>query len=761
MVDVLPVGIDLLAEGRFQEALAPLRLALSLGDTASSTLLNLAIAEDRAGDREIARSLIRQVARRFPEWDEPPLRLAESLRAAGEHAAAEQAYHQVLALNPQRQEALIALAGLLLLRGEAETARELLQHCCDIAPDNAEAWNTLGLALKATGAFSVALPAFVRAQELRPDRLDYVLNGVEVTIHANQGDAELARLGVACETDPLNPVTLLGIGVLLDRMSRRAEAIDALEAATELCPDDATSLRLLVAALSRSNRTRQTEKVLRRLHALDPGDQLVCNDLAVVLMRFHHHGEAQELLLAALHGHPPNSSVLCNLANATTCIGEQDEALRLVRSAIESYPTEVLPRRILCNTLPYHDGATGAEVLAAARDCSALLPRTAQPECRNDPNPNRPLIIGLLSGTLRSHPVGWLTVAGFEALDADAFRQVCLVQNVAPEDPMARRYRTAAQEWVEIDHLSDAALTDLARAKGIDILIDLGGYGDAARMPACAHRLAPVQIKWVGMQSHSSGLAEMDWFITDRWETPDGFERFYSERLLRMPDGYVCYSPPPHAPDVVELPALRNGFVTFGCFNNLAKITPKAIETWAVILRGIPTARFILKTHQLSYGPTAERLHAAFTAHGITADRVELRGSSGHRTFMGEYGDVDIVLDPFPYSGGLTTCEALWMGVPTITLPGEIFASRHSASHLSNAGLADWVTGSVEEYIEMAVARAGDLATLAELRARLREQVRHSPLCDAPRFGRNLGTALRHAWQAWCLEHATEPAAGT
>ncbi|MEA2743664.1 MAG: protein O-GlcNAc transferase, partial [Acetobacteraceae bacterium] len=295
---------------------------------------------------------------------------------------------------------------------------------------------------------------------------------------------------------------------------------------------------------------------------------------------------------------------------------------------------------------------------------------------------------------------------------------------------------------------------ETARARGIDILIDLGGYGDAARMAACANRLAPVQIKWVGMQTHSSGLAEMDWFLTDRWETPDGFEPLYSEKLLRMPDGYVCYSPPSHAPDVVGSPALTNHHVTFGCFNNLAKITPLTIQTWAEILRRVPASRLILKTHQLSDLPTADGLLASFSALGIDRDRIELRGSSGHRAFMGEYGHVDIVLDPFPYSGGLTTCEALWMGVPTITLPGEIFASRHSASHMSNAGLPDWVTGSVAEYIEMAVTRASNVPALATLRASLRESVRRSPLCDAPRFGQNLGAALRRAWQAWCAENS-------
>ena len=226
----------------------------------------------------------------------------------------------------------------------------------------------------------------------------------------------------------------------------------------------------------------------------------------------------------------------------------------------------------------------------------------------------------------------------------------------------------------------------------------------------------------------------MDWFLTDRWETPNGFERLYSEKLLRLADGYVCYSPPPYAPDVGPLPAQTNGFVTFGCFNNLAKVTPRVIESWAEILRRLPTARLILKTHQWSDRPTADSFLADFAAIGIAGDRIELRGSSGHRAFMGQYGDVDIVLDPFPYSGGLTTCEALWMGVPTITLPGEIFASRHSASHLSNAGLGDWVTDSVDEYIEMAVARASDPAALGQPEIHLAGQGAAKPVVRRTSF---------------------------
>lgn len=741
-------GMTLLAAGDFLQALEPLRLALARGDTRPSTVLNLAIAEDRAGDRLRAHRLMRIVAEARPEWDEPVLRLAESLRAAGDHAGAEQAYRQALRINPDRIEALIALSGQLLLRGEAAEARDLLLRCCVLAPRNAEAWNTLGLAFRATGAADLALDAFATARSHDPGNVGYALHLADAALAAGDAEAALQRLEQAAATDGANPALLAARGVILERLGRRQDAIHVLEAAAVLGGNDLTIQRLLGNLLVRSGNAARAEAVLRDIAERDPDSAQARNDHAAALMRVHRHAEAREILLQLLERDGPHVSVMCNLANATACLGLQAEAVAVARRAIEADPDAPHPRRALCNTLPYLHGTTGPELLAAMQACSSRLPRIAQPPLGNTPDPERRLNVGLLSGTLRSHPVGWLTVAGIETLDSARFAVSCLVQNSALHDPLARRFHAAAERWIEVDALTDDALVATARAAGIDILIDLGGYGDASRIMACANRLAPVQVKWVGMQAHTSGLAEMDWFITDRWETPPGFEALYSERLLRLPDGYVCYSPPPYAPAVKPPPALSHGHITFGCFNNIAKLTPELIEAWITILNRIPDARLILKTHQLTHPETAARLRACFK--GIAPDRIETRGSSGHRVFMGEYDDVDIVLDPFPYSGGLTTCEALWMGVPTITWPGAIFASRHSASHLSNAGLADWIAPTLPDYIAMAVERAADLPALAALRADLRERVRLSPLCDAPRFGRNLGAALREIWRDWC-----------
>ena len=717
-------------------------------DPSPASQLNHALDLDRLGEINRARDLMRSLADILPDWDEPGLRLVESLRRHRELTAAMDACRVVLTLNGNREQALLALGAMSIEAGAAREATTPLLRCCGLAPRNSDAWSTLGRAYMDAEKPALALAAFARAQRLLPRSIALAHNLVGAAVAGGSGPQEVARQEALSERDPLNPVPHIVRGLILDRLGLLDPAIDALEAAVALAPDAREPIRILAGVLSRTARAKHAEATLRQAAALDPRNPQVLNDHAAVLMRLHRHAEAVFLLREVLHRDGPHASVICNLANATVCLGAQDEAVELALAAIALDPGAVLPRRALANTLPYQDGVTGETLLRAARACADALPRGTLPTLSKTSGRDRTLTVALLSGTLRTHPVGWLTVAGIEHLDSNAFRIICLSRAPEPNDPIARRFRTVARSWENVGLLDDEALARRARELGIDIVIDLGGHGDAARMAACARRLAPVQIKWVGMQNHSSGLPEMDWFLTDRWETPPALESLYSERLLRMPDGYVCYSAPAHAPDVAPAPALRNKSVTFGCFNNIAKITLRAIETWCEILHAVPGSRLILKTHQLSDVPTAVRLRGLFGRFGIDPSRIETQGSSPHREFLTCYNAIDIVLDPFPYSGGLTTCEALWMGVPTVTLPGEIFASRHSASHLSNAGFPDWVARDRADYIDMAVTRSRDMNGLATLRATMRTRVRASPLCDAPRFGRALGMALRHAWTA-------------
>ncbi|MBV8523094.1 MAG: tetratricopeptide repeat protein [Acetobacteraceae bacterium] len=744
-----PNPAGLLASGQARAAVPLLRRAVQRDDASPATHLNLAIAEDRIGNRQQARRMIERLAQIYPDWDEPPLRLAESFRAEGQSDLAAQAYGRVLELNPSRTEALLSLAVLHIGKGDGLSAQPLLLRCCRVAPDSPEAWDALGISLMLTGDAPAAESAFAQAQLLNPGAVVFALRRVEAAFAAGSHEAELARLELVCKQNPLDAIALSARGLLLERLGRRPEALDCLEAASVLAPDDPAIASLFAGLLGCSHRLAEAEAALARAVAIDPSNVQLGNDHAAVLIRMHRPAEARRGLQGVLAAHGKQPGLLCNLVNATVSLGLQREAEAIARDAIAQFPDSLLPWRALSNALPYREGVGGSELLDVLQQCAKRLPRSALPELVNSRETDRRLRLGLLSGTLKTHPVGWLTVAGFENLDPSRFEIICLAQNGA-WDPIARRFRAIASEWHDIDGFDDAALARHARGLSIDILIDLGGYGDAGRMTACAHRLAPVQIKWVGMQSHSSGIPEMDWFLTDAWETPAGFEHFYTERLLRLPDGYVCYSPPSYAAEVAALPALSSGYPTFGCFNNLAKLTPATIRTWSEILVRVPKARLLLKSHQYADEATAERMLGAFALHGVDPGRIELRGPSPHRVLLAEYNQVDIALDPFPYSGGLTTCEALWMGVPTVTLAGETFASRHSMSHMCNVGLEDWVADHRARYIEIVVQRAGDLRALSDLRAVLRTQVRSSPLCDAPRFGRNLADALRNTWRDWC-----------
>jgi protein O-GlcNAc transferase len=289
-------GMGLLARNEFDAARAVIRRALALGDRSPSTVLNLALAEDGLGGHARAQQLMRQAAADCPDWDEPLLRLAGSLRSRGAVTEAEALYRQTLELNARRTEALTALGGLLLNRGEALEARDLLLRCCGIDPDRAETWDALGLALAATGEPSAGLSAMVEAQRLAPTAIDYALNGVGAAIAAGEQEAEQARLELCCLTTPLNPVGYTALGVMRERRGDRSGAIDALETAAALAPGAALPVLLLGGTLARANRLSEAERTLARATALDPANPGPRNDRAAVLMRMHRHAEARALL---------------------------------------------------------------------------------------------------------------------------------------------------------------------------------------------------------------------------------------------------------------------------------------------------------------------------------------------------------------------------------------------------------------------------------------------------------------------------------
>lgn len=723
--------------------------------TDPTAILTQAILLDQEGEAATARALMRSVAALRPDWDEPWLRIGQSLRRDGAPDEAIRAYDMALARNPARVEALLARGTLALGNQDPSGAVDLLCRATTIDPNCHEAWHALGYAYFARQLPEAALHALANAGRLAPDCFRYACDLTEL--------AEQIGPSVAVTVPDWSD----GVGLALaGRAARRRgdldEAVDTLEAASALLPDEPWVLKELADVYLSALRPEAAEPVLREALRREPGNLTLLNDLGVCLGRQYRFGEAEAVLNRMRDTEQMSAVMLFNRAMMRASAGDLAGSCADIEIA-KGRSTDVVAALIAeCTLLPYRGGMTAATLRDAMTLLGNALPRPDRPAVHSravtQADRDRTLRVGLLSNTLRQHPVGWLTFAGFQALDPADFALHCFGK-YDENDRFAQDFARHVAAWHSIASRDDAAIAALIADQQIDILIDLSGFCDGGRVAVLAQRAAPVQMKWVGSQASTTGVAEIDWMITDRWETPPGFEAFYTENLLRLADGYVCYMPPAAAPEVSALPALANAHITFGCFNNLAKLTDDTLRLWAAVLDRVPNARLTLRCPQFSEVNVRDRFPGRAQALGIDPSRLTLEGRAPHREFMAAYRGVDIALDPYPYSGGLTTCEAMFMGVPVITLAGDFFAARHSVSHLSNVGLFDCIATTPETYIDRAVSLAADLPALAHLRADLRRRMLASPLCDAPRFGRSLGTALRRVWHDHCDHHlvAHEP----
>ncbi len=400
----------------------------------------------------------------------------------------------------------------------------------------------------------------------------------------------------------------------------------------------------------------------------------------------------------------------------------------------------------------YRPGVTAAELATLHRRWQSEVGdrlRPARPLHAVRPDPDRRLRVGLVSADLRAHPVGYFAIGAVEAFDPAAIEVVAYAANPA-EDAITRRFRARAALWRTVAEMEDAALAGQIARDGVDILIDLGGHTRHARLPVFARRPAPVQITWAGYVG-TTGLIAMDGLLADRFQVPHGEDDHYTETVIRLPDGYVTFDPPAEAPEVGPLPAGADEPLTFASFHNPAKINPATAALWARLLHEQPGARIVFLYPGYDIAEVPARIRFWFAGHGIDGGRLVFLGGQPRAEVLARYGtEIDIALDPLPYSGGLTTLEALWMGVPVVTLPGQTFAGRHAASHLSVAGLAELVARDAGDYLGIVRRLGADRDRLAALRDGLRARVAASPLCDTGRFARNLEAALRGQWRRWC-----------
>ena len=361
-----------------------------------------------------------------------------------------------------------------------------------------------------------------------------------------------------------------------------------------------------------------------------------------------------------------------------------------------------------------------------------------------------------MSGDLRNHPVGFFLESVLAQINPSRIELIAYPTDHRT-DELTARIKPYFSVWKSLVGLNDEAAARLIHADGVHILIDLAGPTAHNRLPVFARKPAPVQATWLGYLA-TTGVAEMDYLLGDHQATPPENDGHFSEKVWRLPEVWACLTPPDAALEVSQLPALSAGCITFGCFNNLSKMNDAVVALWARVLQAVPASRLFLKTKKLDDPAVCEPPLQRFTAKGIESGRLMREGSSPRAELLAAYNRVDIALDPFPYGGGTTSFEVLWMAVPIITRKGDRFLSRCGQSLAFNADLVDWIAEDDDDYVAKAVMHTQDLKQLAALRAGLRERVLASPLFDAPRFARHLEAVLREMWERWELTRKSGPA---
>jgi protein O-GlcNAc transferase len=636
----------------------------------------------------------------------------------GDLDLAAQHYDAALALDARHAKALQMRGVVHLQQREHEKAVELIRRAIAADPTDAGAHGNL----------TSALLALNRADEA----------------------IEAARRGV--ELNPEAPEIWGNLGTALNRRRRYPEALQAFERAVALQPERAGLHSAIGHCLGKLERFEEALASHRRAMALAPERPEYRNNMSVTLRAMNLDGEAEELLQSAIVGGLDDPDLKASLGILLQKRGKTREAVAALEQASVQNGRSHVDAMLMFLKNYVDENSIEAQLQQAVRAGEEVAARvTPYTSHANSPDPVRIIRVGFVSSDFKQHSVGLFLIDVLRELSAGDL-VLYAYSGHDSDDPFNRAFRAMVPNWHSTGNWSDEMLARQIRSDGIDILLDLTGPTGGARMAVFAMKPAPLAVGWLGY-SGTTGLKAVDYVLGDAEVLPEGVEQLV-ETAWRLPDSYVCFSPQPGAPPVGPLPALQNGFVTFGSFNNTNKISTATFETWARILEAVPDSRLHLKARSSdNTDDNKHRLVEEFTAHGIAAERITVldwvKGWLGHLPL---YGAFDIALDPFPYNGTTTTCQALHMGVPVLALRGDRFVSRVSASILHTAGLDDWIAESVDDYVAKAVAFASDLPALANLRETVRPRFTASAMCDAPRFAHNFEAALRGMWRRWCAE---------
>ncbi len=717
LAQIFERAVALHQQGRLDEAEGLYRSILNAVPNQADTLHHLGIVFAQRENHNESIKYFRRALKHNPRWPEVLSNMGNALRSLKRHSESIAAYRQALAIRPGFVDALYNLGIALHDGARYDEAVDVLKEALAVRPHDAELFNLLGVSLSQLGRYEEAIGSLRNAISIRPDL---------VAAHSNLGN-------------------------VLDGMNRSEEAIACHRAALELDSKFRDAHHNLANALRNLHRYDEAAESCRRAIELDPGYHKAHNNLGNIYAEQERYVEAMESFKRTLAIRPDYPEAHLGLGISLSALGRYEEAVSCFRRATALKKDYADAHSSLIFAFGFMPGIGFKE---HADECRAWYERHGRSlgsrigPHGNEVDPSRKLRIGYVSSDFRQHSASAVFGPVIHRHDRSQY-SVVLYSGVRVEDEASVAYRRSADLWRSTTGMSDEQLAERIRADRIDILVDLSAFSAGSRLLVFARKPAPIQVTGWGY-AVSTGLATMDYHFSDPVAVPPEARHHYTETVIDLPC-CVGFEPPQASPDESPAPSLSGEPVTFGCLNRLSKISDGAARLWCRLLEEMPKSRLLLKDRRLADPAERKRVADLFGAHGIEAQRLVLLPGTSQFEHLAAYGRVDVVLDPFPHTGGVSTLEALWMGVPVVTLLGRSFPARVSGAILSALGLSQWIGHNEDEYIAIAKEVAENTAERAARRASLRSLVRTSILCDE-QYCRSVEAAYRNMWIKYCAE---------
>jgi len=746
-VALFRLGLLELQDGRPREALTLIEQAIA--GAPGEPRYQFGLGEVLAALRrwEEAAAAYRRVLDADPRSAAAHFSLGNALQSLGDYGRAIGAYEAAVQFKPDFADAFNNLGNCYQLSGNLLQAETAYRRALALRPNYAGAMSNLGTVLQEMGHIDEALQLLRAGADLQPEVPVYGVNLGSALCRQRKFSEAATVLERTIERGGNNSEAAYNLGIALQGLGRLSEAAEQYRNAAELRPDYADALNNLGIVYKELGEFKLAGAAYEAAIRAQPEAVVALNNFSCLLRTVGRIAEAEAVLRRGLALSARHPALYNNLGNVLKDAGELDEAIDCFRKALALDPTDADTHSNLAYALSFQalDGQTILQECLRWNERHAAPLLSAIRGHSNDPSPHRRLRVGYVSPDFRDHCQALFTIPLLSHHEHAAFEIFCYSSVERPDD-CTRRIAGYADVWREVRPLDDAALCDLIRDDGIDILVDLTMHMANGRPLVFARKPAPVQIAWLAYPG-TTGILAMDYRLTDPRLDPPGFESHYSERTIRLPDSFWCYDPLADQPDVNALPALQRGYLTLGCLNNPCKLTGHTLRLWDGVMRALPDARLLLMAPP---GPHRQRLLERLAAQDIAPERVTFVPVRPRAEYLHSYHDIDLGLDTFPYNGHTTSLDSFWMGVPVITRVGQTCVGRAGLSQLFHLNLLELAAETDEGFISAAVALANDLPRLAALRQQLRARLVHSPLMDGKRFAQNIEAAYRQTWRDYC-----------